>query len=52
MQCTAPNLELSLNTKNRITNSGFTYDNGGNLTSDGTYTYAWDAEEQGLGVRG
>jgi RHS repeat-associated protein len=34
---------LSVNTKNQISNSGFTYDASGDLTSDGTYTYAWDA---------
>jgi RHS repeat-associated protein len=42
-QCTAPALSLSVNANNQITNSGFTYDASGDLTSDGTYTYAWDA---------
>jgi hypothetical protein len=29
---------------NRITTSGYTYDNAGNLLTDGTYGYTWDAE--------
>jgi hypothetical protein len=49
-----PTLSLSANTKNRIIRqpTHFTYDNAGNLTSEGAYAYAWDAKEQGLGVRG
>jgi RHS repeat-associated protein len=31
-------------TTNHITTSGYTYDAAGNLTTDGTYTYRWDAE--------
>jgi len=42
-QCTAPMLSLNVSANNQITNSGFTYDASGDLTSDGTYTYAWDA---------
>ena len=45
-QCTAPMLSLSVNTNNQITNSGFTYDASGDMTSDGTYTYAWDARNR------
>jgi RHS repeat-associated protein len=30
------------NAANQVTNAGFTYDNNGNLTSDGTNTYTWD----------
>jgi len=33
-----------VNTSNRITNTGFTYDSDGNLTRDGALTYSWDAE--------
>jgi hypothetical protein len=43
-QCSSPTLSLTVSTKNRVTNTGFTYDNAGNLTSDGVNTYQWDAE--------
>lgn len=43
-QCSAPILSLSVNTNNRITNSGFSYDAAGDLTGDGVNTYAWNAE--------
>ena len=43
-KCSAPGLSLSINTNNRITNSGFTYDAAGDLTADGLYSYAWNAE--------
>jgi len=43
-KCAAPSLNLSVNTQNRITNSGFAYDAAGNMTSDGTLSYTWDAE--------
>ena len=33
-----------MSTKNRLTSTGFTYDNAGNLTFDGLYNYTWDAE--------
>jgi RHS repeat-associated protein len=33
-----------VSTKNRVTNTGFTYDNAGNLTFDGLLNYTWDAE--------
>ena len=45
-KCTAPALNLTVNTSNRITNTGFTYDAAGNLTADGSYTYQWDAESR------
>jgi RHS repeat-associated protein len=51
-KCSAPSLSLSVNTQNRITNSGFTYDAAGNLTADGTYTYTWDAENHLKSVSG
>jgi hypothetical protein len=38
-QCTAPALSLSVNTNNQITNSGFTYDAPGDMTSDGSSPY-------------
>jgi hypothetical protein len=34
-KCSALTLSLSITNKNRISNSGFTYDNAGNLTADG-----------------
>ena len=33
---------LTYNAANQISSSGYTYDNNGNLTSDGTNTYTWD----------
>ncbi|MCJ7501600.1 MAG: hypothetical protein MUP80_00880, partial [Acidobacteriia bacterium] len=45
-KCSAPMLSLSVNTQNRITNSGFTYDNAGNMTSDGVSSYSWNAENR------
>ncbi|MBZ5565968.1 MAG: RHS repeat-associated core domain-containing protein [Acidobacteriia bacterium] len=35
-----------MNTKNRVTSPGFTYDDAGNLTSDGSLTHTWDAENR------
>jgi RHS repeat-associated protein len=51
-KCTAPMLDLSVNTQNRITNSGFSYDAAGNLTADGTYNYTWNGESQLSAVAG
>ncbi|MGA3324107.1 MAG: RHS repeat-associated core domain-containing protein [Terriglobia bacterium] len=45
-QCTAFGLTLGVNTNNQITNPGFTYDASGDMTSDGTYTYVWDARNR------
>jgi RHS repeat-associated protein len=45
-KCTPPTKSLSVNLNNQITNSGFTYDASGDMTSDGTYTYAWDARHR------
>ncbi|MFL6312505.1 MAG: RHS repeat domain-containing protein [Terriglobales bacterium] len=42
-KCTAQSLSLSVNSKNQITNTGFSYDPSGNTTSDGVLSYAWDA---------
>lgn len=43
---TQSNLSLGLNTKNQITNTGFTYDASGDVLTDKVTTYAWDAESQ------
>jgi RHS repeat-associated protein len=43
-RCSSPTLNLSVNSKNQITNSGFSYDADGNLTADGLYIYSWNAE--------
>jgi RHS repeat-associated protein len=39
-------LTLSVNSNNRITTSGFTYDASGNLTADVTSGYVWNAESE------
>jgi len=42
-QCSAPALDLSINAaKNQINSSGFSYDNAGNMTGDGSYSYVWN----------
>jgi RHS repeat-associated protein len=45
-KCSSQTMSLTITSKNRISNTGFTYDNAGNLTADGTYTYAWNALNQ------
>jgi RHS repeat-associated protein len=45
-KCSAPMLSLSVNTQNRITNSGFSYDAAGDMTADGTYNYTWNGENR------
>ena len=37
---------------NQISTSGFTYDQAGNLTSDGTHSYTWDGEGRLLTMDG
>ncbi len=37
-KCGSPAMTASVDNKNRITNSGFTYDDAGNLTTDGAWT--------------
>jgi hypothetical protein len=37
---------LGVNTSNRITLAGFTYDAAGNETADVTNTYVWNAESE------
>ena len=40
-----PTMSLSVSSStNRVTTSGYTYDNAGNVTADGTYSYTWNAE--------
>jgi RHS repeat-associated protein len=51
-KCSSQTLSLSITDKNRISNTGFTYDNAGNLTADGTYSYAWNALNQLTSVGG
>jgi RHS repeat-associated protein len=52
-KCSETMLSLSVDTKNRITNTGFSYDLSGSTLSDGSFNYAWDAESRmksGAGV--
>ncbi|MBZ5671403.1 MAG: RHS repeat-associated core domain-containing protein, partial [Acidobacteriia bacterium] len=42
MQCSSPMLSISVNGYNQITNSGFTYDNSGDMTADGVTSYVWN----------
>src|ERR1700687_2718403 len=42
--CPMTSLNIGVNTKNQIMNSGFSYDAAGNLLADGTNNYAYDAE--------
>jgi RHS repeat-associated protein len=44
--CPMTQLSVSVNTQNRITNSGFSYDASGNLLGDGSSTYTYDAESR------
>ncbi len=39
------------NAGNEITNTGYLYDDNGNLTADGTYTYTYDADNQLVEVK-
>jgi RHS repeat-associated protein len=45
-QCTAPMLSIAVDTKNRINTAGFSYDLAGNVTADGSFSYAWNAESE------
>jgi RHS repeat-associated protein len=42
--CTMTALNLTVDTNNRITNTGFSYDLSGDLLTDGSHNYAYDAE--------
>jgi RHS repeat-associated protein len=44
--CTWTTLNAGISTSNRITNTGFSYDLAGNVLSDGSFSYTWDAESQ------
>ena len=46
-QGTAPALNISVNSYNQV--SGYSYDNDGNLLSDGTYSYTWNGEGEMTG---
>jgi RHS repeat-associated protein len=41
-----PTESFGYDAANQITNAGFTYDENGNLTSDGSRTYTYDAEDR------
>jgi len=45
-KCAAESLSVTVNTKNQITNTGFTYDAAGNLTNAGSGVYTYDAENR------
>jgi RHS repeat-associated protein len=45
-QGSAPALSVAVNSKNRITNAGFSYDAAGNMTADGSGSFAYDAENR------
>jgi len=44
--CTWTTLNAGMDTNNRITNTGFSYDAAGNVLSDGSFSYTWDAESE------
>jgi len=44
--CSWTTLSAGINTDNRVTNTGFSYDASGNVLSDGSFSYTWDAESQ------
>lgn len=46
------NQSLYFNAANQITNSGYVYDAAGNLTNDGTQSFAYDAENKIKSVNG
>jgi hypothetical protein len=37
---------LTIDTNNRITNTGFSYDSAGSVLADGSFSYTWDAESE------
>jgi RHS repeat-associated protein len=41
-----PTESYTFDAANQITNAGYAYDQNGNLTSDGTYAYTYDAEDR------
>ena len=42
-KCSSLTLNVSVNGNNRVTNTGFSYDNTGNMLTDGVNTYTWEA---------
>jgi len=44
--CTWTTLTAGVDTNNRVTNTGFSYDAAGNVLSDGSFSYTWDAESE------
>jgi YD repeat-containing protein len=44
--CPMTSLSVAVNTANRITNGGFSYDASGNVPADGLNSYAYDAESR------
>jgi RHS repeat-associated protein len=51
-QTNGPCPNWTFNSNNQINTSGFTYDPAGNLLSDGTHSYEWDAEGRMKSVDG
>jgi len=51
-QCSAPAPSFTINANNQITNAGFSYDPVGNVLTDGSFTYTWNAESQMKTVAG
>jgi RHS repeat-associated protein len=45
-QCSAGSLSASTDGYNHLTNTGYTYDDAGDMTGDGSYTYTYDAEQR------
>ena len=45
-KCSGPSLSLSVNSKNQISSSGFSYDADGEMTNDANYTYAFNAANE------
>ncbi len=45
-KCSAPMLSVGVSTKNQVNNACFSHDAAGNLLSDGSFSYAWDAESR------
>jgi RHS repeat-associated protein len=48
----APSLNVTVNTNNQITGTGFSYDAAGHLTSDGTNTYVYNGANQLASLNG
>jgi RHS repeat-associated protein len=44
--CSWTTLTAGIDTNNRLTNTGFSYDAAGNVLADGSFSYTWDAESE------